>query len=50
MKVLVVYDEELIRGVIKEYLVLEGFEVDEASNGEVAVKLVSYNDYAFCKK
>lgn len=46
MKVLVVDDEELIRGVIKEYLVLEGFEVDEASNGEVAVKLVSYNDYA----
>ena len=46
MKILVVDDEELIRGVIREYLLLEGFEVDEASNGEAAVKLVSYNDYA----
>jgi len=33
MNVLVVDDEELIRKVIKEYLLLEGYTVFEASNG-----------------
>lgn len=46
MKILVVDDELLIRSVIKEYLVLEGYEVDEACNGEEAVSLVSSNDYS----
>ena len=32
MRVLVVDDEKLIRDVIKEYLLLENMEVDEASN------------------
>ena len=46
MKILVVDDEVLIRSVIKEYLLLEGYEVDEASNGEEAVKLATTNNYA----
>lgn len=46
MKILVVDDEVLIRSVIKEYLLLEGYEVDEACDGEEAVKLSSSNDYS----
>ena len=46
MKVLVVDDEKLIRDVIKEYLLLENYQVDEATNGKEAVDLVSSNDYA----
>ena len=33
MKILVVDDEELIRNVIKEYLINDSYEVDEADNG-----------------
>ena len=39
MRVLIVDDEELIRNVIKEYLILENYEVKEASNGIEAVDL-----------
>ena len=46
MKILVVDDEVLIRDVIKEYLVLEGYEVDEAIDGEDAVNKALYNDYS----
>ena len=42
MKILVVDDEELIRGVIKEYLTLV---VDEAQDGNEAVEKVKVNDY-----
>ena len=45
MKVLVVDDEELIRGVIKEYLMLEKYEVDEAANGLEAVGMCEKNKY-----
>ncbi len=45
MKILIVDDEKLIRDVIKEYLLLEGYLVDEASNGKEAVELVNCNDY-----
>lgn len=45
MKILVADDEKLIREVIKEYCTNEGFEVDEAENGEVAISLVEKNDY-----
>lgn len=38
MKILIVDDEELIRTVIKEYAVLEGYQVDEAENGIEAVE------------
>jgi len=44
MRVLVVDDEKLIRDVIKEYLLLEKFEVEEASNGLEAVDKVKKDD------
>jgi len=46
MKILVVDDEELIRDVIKEYLSLDGYEVDEAKDGAEAVDKVKDNNYA----
>ena len=46
MRILVVDDETLIREVIKEYLSLEDYIVDEANNGEEAVKKALENDYA----
>ena len=45
MRVLVVDDEKLIRDVIKEYLLLEKFEVEEASNGLEAVDKVKKDDF-----
>lgn len=45
MHVLIVDDEELIREVIKEYLTLEDFSVDEASDGKVAISKVESNNY-----
>ncbi len=45
MKILIVDDEELIRRVIKEYLVLDGFSVDEAINGDDAVNKCMDNSY-----
>lgn len=45
MRLLVVDDEELIREVIKEYSLNEGYEVDEAENGEVALDLIEKNNY-----
>ncbi len=45
MKILVVDDEEMIREVIKEYSINEGFIVEEADNGRDAVFKVKNNDY-----
>jgi len=45
MKILVVDDEELIRNVIKEYLTIEGYTVDEASDGNIAIDKVNNNEY-----
>ena len=45
MKILVVDDEELIRSVIKEYASIEGFEVDEASDGLEAVQKCKSSNY-----
>lgn len=45
MKVLIVDDEELIRNVIKEYLVLENYQVKEAQNGIEAINLVKKDDF-----
>lgn len=45
MRILVVDDEELIREVIKDYSVNEGYEVDEASDGKQAIQLAKDNDY-----
>ena len=46
MKILIVDDEALIRDVIREYLLLEGYEVDEAQDGDDAIKKCKLNDYA----
>ena len=40
MKILVVDDEKLIRDVIKEYAINEGFTVYEADNGEDAINVI----------
>lgn len=45
MHILIVDDEILIRDVIKDYLEIEGYTSDEASNGEEAINMVSKNDY-----
>lgn len=45
MKVLIVDDEVLIRNVIKEYLILENYDYDEAENGKEAVDKVKKNNF-----
>lgn len=45
MKVLIVDDEELIRNVIKEYLVLNDYEYGEAENGKQAVEKIKNENY-----
>lgn len=45
MKLLVVDDELLIRNVIKEYALNEGYQVDEAEDGFEAIDKVEENDY-----
>ena len=44
MKILVVDDEEMIRNVIKEYALLDNYEVLEAENGLEAIDIVENND------
>ncbi len=43
MRVLIVDDEKLIRDVIKEYLLLEGYQVLEATDGNSAITKVEKN-------
>ena len=45
MKVLIVDDEEMIRGVLKEYVEFEGGTAYEAADGMQAVKLCRDNDF-----
>ena len=45
MRILVVDDEELIRNVIKEYLSLENFIVDEAGDGDIAINKIKNSNY-----
>lgn len=45
MRILIVDDEALIREVIREYLLLEGYEVDEAQDGDDAINKCKLNDY-----
>ncbi len=45
LKILVCDDEELIRDVIKEYLLLEGYEVKEAEDGRIAINLIKEEDF-----
>lgn len=45
MKVLIVDDEKLIRDVIKEYLRIENYEIEEAENGLEAIEKVKINNF-----
>lgn len=45
MKVLIVDDEEMIRGVLKEYVEFEGGVACEAADGMEAVRLCRENDF-----
>lgn len=45
-RILVVDDEERIRRLLKMYLEKEGYTIDEAEDGETALKLASNTDYA----
>lgn len=45
MKILVVDDEELIREVVKEYLLLENFLVEEADDGDKAIEMIKKEEY-----
>ena len=44
MKILICDDEALIRNVIKEYLLVENYQVLEAENGIDAIEVVKNND------
>ena len=44
MNILIVDDEELIRNVIKEYAINEGYHTLEASDGEKAIEMVKNNN------
>ena len=37
-KILIIEDEDFLRDILKRYLEKEGYEVDEASSGEIGVK------------
>jgi len=45
-KVLIVDDEEAIRDMIKEYISLDEYEVDEAADGIEALELLRKQDYS----
>ena len=45
MKILIVDDEEMIRGVLREYIEFEGNEAYEAADGMEAVKLCKENHF-----
>ena len=45
MKILIVDDEEMIRGVLREYIEFEGNEAYEAADGMEAVKLCKDNTF-----
>ena len=45
-RILIVDDEELIRDMIKEYISLEGYIIDEAQNGVEALELFKQNNYS----
>jgi DNA-binding response OmpR family regulator len=45
-KILLVDDEERIRDMIKEYISLEGYDIDEAAEGMQALKLFKEHKYS----
>ena len=44
MNLLIVDDEKLIREVIKEYALIEGYKIYEAENGIAALKVIEENN------
>lgn len=46
VKILIVDDEERIREMIKEYVSLEGYAIDEAADGVSALNLFKLNPYS----
>lgn len=46
VKILIADDEERIRDMIREYLRLEDYEVDDASDGVEVLNLVKQNEYS----
>ena len=44
-RILVVDDEERIRRLLKMYLEKEGYEIEEAEDGETALRKASSEDY-----
>jgi len=46
IKILIVDDEERIRDMIREYTSLEGFHIDEASDGVEALRLFKLSQYS----
>jgi two-component system response regulator ResD len=45
-KILVVDDEDRIRRLLRMYLEKEGYEIDEAEDGEKALRMATDNDYS----
>lgn len=45
-RILIADDEDRIRDLIKEYFIMEGYEIDEASDGSEALALAGQNSYA----
>lgn len=45
-KILIADDEERIRDMIKEYVSLEGYDIEEASDGVEALNLFRENKYS----
>lgn len=45
-RILIVDDEERIREMIREYLNLDGYRIEEASNGVEALSLFAQNEYS----
>jgi DNA-binding response OmpR family regulator len=45
-RILVVDDEDRIRRLLRMYLEKEGYEIDEAEDGETALTMATDNDYA----
>ncbi len=45
-RILVVDDEERIRRLLKMYLEKEGYVIDEAEDGETALRMATHSDYA----
>lgn len=46
VRILIVDDEERIREMIREYTSLEGFDIDEASDGAEALNLFKQSQYS----